>query len=116
MTGAPDLADLLLSLGLTLALEVPFAWLWGVRGRHDLTLCVLVNVLTNPPVVVSYCLLAAATGAPRFAVQLPLEALAAAAEAGCYAACGREIRHPVWLSICANAWSYGIGLLLAAAL
>ena len=114
MMPALSAADLLLSLGLTLALEVPFAYLWGLRGRHDLTLCVLVNVLTNPAVVAAYWYLACRTGAPRLALQLPLEAAAVAVEAACYAGCGRNIRRPVLLSLCANAWSYGAGLLLAA--
>ena len=28
-----------------------YAWLWGIRDKHDLKLTVLVNVLTNPIVV-----------------------------------------------------------------
>lgn len=100
------------SLGLTLALEVPFAYCWGLRDRHDLTVAVLVNVLTNPAVVLLYFLVTARTGWPRFAVQLPLEALAVAVEAVCYRTCGRDVRHPALLSLCANGFSYGAGLLL----
>ena len=41
-----------ISLALTLALEELFALLWGLRGRRELgTVVALVNVLTNPPVV-----------------------------------------------------------------
>ena len=39
------------SLALTLVLEELFALLWGLRGRRELTVVALVNVLTNPPVV-----------------------------------------------------------------
>ena len=39
------------SLALTLVLEELFALLWGLRGRRELTVVALVNILTNPPVV-----------------------------------------------------------------
>lgn len=104
------------SLGLTLLLEVPFAYAWGLRDRHDLTVAVLVNVLTNPAVVLLNFLLAAHTGWPWPAVQLPLEALAVAMEAACYRECGKNVRHPILLSLCANGVSYGAGLLLNAVL
>lgn len=104
------------SLGLTLALEVPFACCWGLRDRHNLTVAVLVNVLTNPAVVLLYLLLSARTGWPRLAVQLPLEALAVAVEAVCYRECGKDVRRPGLLSLCANGVSYGAGLLLNALL
>ena len=42
------------SLALTLVLEELFALLWGLRGRRELTVVALVNVLTNPPVVLLY--------------------------------------------------------------
>lgn len=100
------------SLLLTLLLEVPVAWAWGLRSRHDLTVAVLVNVLTNPAVVLLYLLISARTGWPWPAVQLPLEALAVAVEAVCYRACGENVRRPVLLSLCANGVSYGAGLLL----
>ena len=48
------------SLGLTLLLELPVAYYWGLRSRHDLTVAVLVNVLTNPAVVLLNGLLSAA--------------------------------------------------------
>lgn len=100
-----------LSLGLTLLLEVPVAYCWGLRSRHDLTVAVLVNVLTNPAVVLLNGLLSAA---PWWAVQLPLEAAAIAVEAFCYRHCGKDIRRPCLLSLCANCVSYGAGLALNA--
>lgn len=104
----------LTSLGLTLLLEVPFAYAWGLRSRHDLAVAVLVNVLTNPAVVLLYFLISARTGWPWPAVQLPLEALAVVVEAACYRDCGKDIRHPALLSLCANSFSYCTGLLLNA--
>ena len=99
------------SLGLTLLLEVPVAYCWGLRSRHDLTVAVLVNVLTNPAVVLLNGLLSAT---PWWAVQLPLEAAAIAVEGFCYRPCGENIRRPYLLSLCANCISYGAGLVLNA--
>lgn len=99
------------SLGLTLLLEVPVAYCWGLRSRHDLTVAVLVNVLTNPAVVLLNGLLSAT---PWWAVQLPLEAAAIAVEGFCYRHCGEDVRRPYLLSLCANCISYGAGLVLNA--
>lgn len=99
------------SLGLTLLLEVPVAYCWGLRSRHDLTVAVLVNVLTNPAVVLLNGLLSAT---PWWAVQLPLEAAAIAVEGFCYRHCGENICRPYLLSLCANCISYGAGLVLNA--
>ena len=41
----------LISLSMTLVLELTYAWIWGVRGKHDLILVSLANILTNPVVV-----------------------------------------------------------------
>lgn len=99
------------SLGLTLLLELPVAYYWGLRSRHDLTVAVLVNVLTNPAVVLLNGLLSAT---PWWAVQLPLEAAAIAVEGFCYRHCGENIRRPYLISLCANCISYGAGLVLNA--
>ena len=99
------------SLGLTLLLELPVAYCWGLRSRHDLTVAVLVNVLTNPAVVLLNGLLSAT---PWWAVQLLLEAAAIAVEGFCYRHCGENIRRPYLLSLCANCISYGAGLVLNA--
>lgn len=104
------------SLGLTLALETPVAYAWGLRDRHNLAVAVLVNVLTNPAVVLLNFWLSVRTGWPRLAVQLPLEALAVTVEAVCYRECGKDIRRPALLSLCANGFSYCTGLLLNAML
>lgn len=91
------------SLGLTLLLELPFVYLWGLRSRHDLTLAVLVNVLTNPAAVFLHTL-----GVPA----LPLEAAAVAVEGVCYRFRGGHIRHPWRLALWVNVFSYSVGCLL----
>ena len=49
--------SLLLSLGLTLLFELVFAFLLGIRKGKDFLLVALVNVVTNPPLVLTLNLL-----------------------------------------------------------
>lgn len=105
------LISLGVSLGLTLVIECAFAFLCSLRGR-DLTLCVLVNVLTNPVVVLCALLW-------RYYVPLPewwpvplLEAAAVVTEGLIYRDLGEHIRKPLRFSVCANALSYFLGLVI----
>ena len=91
------------SLALTLLLELPFVDAWGLRSRHNLKLAVLVNVLTNPAVVLLHGL-----GLPA----LPMEAAAVLIEGFCYKVRGDGIRSPFLLALLANVFSYGLGLFL----
>lgn len=100
------LTALALSLALTLLAEVPVGALWGLR-RRDLLLCVLVNVLTNPAVVLLHSLF------PGWGVTLALEGAAVLAEGAYYARYGRYIPHPWRLSLVSNVLSFGGGLMLA---
>ena len=101
---------LLVSLALTLAIEVPAAWLLGLRSLSMLRLSVLVNCLTNPLVVYIYWLLApVASGA---AVWLPLETAAVLIEGALYRSCGAPLHHPFLFSLLLNALSYGLGVLI----
>ena len=96
-----------ISLFLTLAFELPIAFLWGLRGRA-LVMVTLANIMTNPLAVALHT----AVGVP----QLPIEIGAAAAEAVVYCAFSRtpgwQISKPVWLSVVSNTASWGLGLLL----
>ena len=100
------------SLALTLALELPVAAAWGLRDRWNLAVAALCNVLTNPPVVLLHGLLTVQVGWPEWPVTAALEAAAAAVEWQCYRRCGRDVRRPFALSLCANVFSYGMGALL----
>lgn len=102
---------LLISLALTLVLEVPFAYIWGLRTRRELAVAVLCNVLTNPPVVLGHSLLVTAALWPPWLAAAVLEWAAVAAEWQCYRRC-TDAHHPLALSLCANGFSYGAGLLL----
>ncbi|MBR4702862.1 MAG: hypothetical protein IKO91_03370 [Oscillospiraceae bacterium] len=107
------LASLGVSLALTLVLELLFAFLWGLRGR-DLILCILVNVLTNPPVVLCALLWRAYAPGPEWLPVPLLEAGAVLVEGLFYRRNGERVRRPFLFSLCANAFSYGLGLVFNA--
>ena len=99
-----------LSLALTLAVEVPFAALWGLRGR-DLSAAAWAQALTNPAVVLLWNVARAYVPLPLWAVTAALESAAVLTEGRVYARC-TAARRPLLLSLCANGLSYSIGLLL----
>ena len=99
------LTSFVLSLGLTLVFELTFALLWGLR-RRDLLLCLLVNVLTNPVVVLLYLLF------PHPAATAVWECTAAAVEGWHYCRYGQNIRAPWLFSVLCNAISFSLGLVI----
>ena len=104
------LLTLALSLALTVLLEEAFALLYGLRSPRLLALTALVNLLTNPPVVLLYYLLPLGPGG-RLLLKLFLEGAAIAVEGFCYKAYG-QLPRPFWFSFCANVFSYGTGFIL----
>lgn len=105
--------SLVLSLGLTLLLEFSAVFLLGVRTRRDfLTVC-LVNVITNPVVVLVLNLfLYFGHTAPWYWVA-GLEIAAVLAEGLLFSLCLTYKKiHPFALSLILNAISYFGGLLL----
>ena len=105
------LISLGVSLGLTLLFEIPFAALWGLRKR-DLSLAVLVNLLTNPVVVLCTLLWRTYVPCPDWPAVAVLELAAVVTEGLLYRDLGEHIRRPILLSVCANALSYSLGLLI----
>ena len=101
--------SLALSLGLTLILELAFSLLWGVE-RRDLPLVVLVNLLTNPVVVLCHALAAVYLPQLLTGATVALELGAAAAEGWLYQS-RSHVRFPWGFSLCANLFSFTIGLL-----
>lgn len=99
-----------ISLLLTILLEGAAALVWGIRGR-DLVLVTLVNILTNPLVVLVHNL------APGFLWgTLVPELLAVFTEALIYLRKENRIPHPVAFAVTANAFSYLTGVALSALL
>lgn len=101
------LIPLLTSLLLTLILEGLFGLIWGVKGRRDRLLLLLVNAVTNPVVNVLYRLVC--TG---WAFVALLEAAAVAAEWLAYRRWGNTVRPAFLFSLCANCFSFFGGLLI----
>lgn len=102
--------DLLLrfviSLFLTLAIELVVACLFRVKGK-DLLLVGLVNVLTNPVAV----LFSAFAGNTR-GVQLAIEAVVILAEGWYYKKYSNTVKSGYVFSLTANGISYAIGIIL----
>jgi hypothetical protein len=96
-----------ISLLLTWIIELPVGWCLGLRGKKNLVLMLLVNVLTNPAAVLACWL-----GAP----QLPVELLVVAVEAGIYVWFSRDpawkIPRPVLQGVAANAVSWITGIVI----
>lgn len=99
------LASLVLSLVFTVAIECGFAWGQKRRGKA-LLLCALVNVVTNPPVVLLNSLLGG--GWLLIAV---LEGAVVGTEGLLYRYSGLY-EHPFRFSLCANALSFCFGLIV----
>ena len=108
----PLLESLLLSLGLTLLFELVFAFLLGIRKGKDFLLVALVNVVTNPPLVLTLNLLQRRSMV-CFPVILGLELAAIAIEWLLYR---KRLEYaklpPLVFSLLLNAISYTGGLFL----
>lgn len=96
-----------ISLALTLVLEGIFGLIWGVNGKRDWLLLLLVNVVTNPIVVtLHYCVSSA------WVFTAVLEVSAVLVEWLAYRKWGRSVRPAFLFSLCANCFSYFSGLLI----
>lgn len=101
--------SLVISLALTLAFELALALLCRIRGWRELLLVVLVNFMTNPPVVLTHNLMKLET--PLY-LTLLLEALVVVLEGFCYKLGAPSLRRPFLFSLGANALSYTGGLIV----
>ena len=89
-----------LSLGLTLLIELPIAYLWGLR-RRELVTVIAANLMTNPLAVALHL-----WGIP----QLPIELGVVIAEGAAYSL--HFEKRPWCLALVSNAVSWGIGFIL----
>ena len=106
------LTVLAVSLLLTLVFEEGFALVWGLHGRRELGLAALVNILTNPPVVLLYY---TATGLWHWnavPVTIALEAAAVLVEWRCYRAYSEQVKRPFLFALTINLFSYGVGCVI----
>jgi hypothetical protein len=109
--------SLAISLFLTTMLETGFFLIAGKlfiskHDKKDLLLVVLVNVLTNPAVVLLYWLTELYTDWNTVIVLIPLELFAIFTEGYYYKKYGGNFNRPYLFSAAANIFSYGIGVLI----
>ena len=102
---------LFISLITTIVLEALIFFVSGKRDRKDLLLLVLVNIMTNPAVVLLYWL-ASDVGLNLILMTLILEAGAILAEGFYYKRYGRYFPHPFRFSVAANVFSYSAGFIV----
>ena len=102
--------SLIVSLALTLVLECCYAVLWKLR-RPDMLLVVLVNILTNPVVVLAHHAAAIFWPAGLVVVTLCMELWAVSTEGYLYQSRG-GLKRPWLFSLSANLISYAVGCLL----
>ena len=100
------------SLGLTLLLEAGFFLLVVKYNKKDFMLLVLVNILTNPIVVLLYWLASVYTDLHRAIIIIPLEIFAIVVEWQYYKKYGQNINRPFLFAFSANMFSYWIGVLI----
>ena len=107
----PSLETLLLSLVLTEIIELLCAAsLFRIRGKKDVFLILLVNVITNPLVVILYYALYPV--ANHTVLTAVLEVSAVLCEAVYYKKYAESVRNPMLFSVSMNAASYFIGYII----
>jgi len=111
------ITSLAVSLLLTIVLEIGFFVLAGrlftsKRDKKDLLLVVLVNILTNPVVVLLYWLTALYTNWNTVIVLILLELFAVFTEGYYYKKYGSGFCRPYLFSIAVNIFSFGTGALI----
>ena len=113
---------LILSLAMTLVFEICFFFLAGEllqgklftskRNKKELMLVVMVNIITNPVVVLAYWLVWLYTSWNRIIVLILLEIMAVITEGYYFKRYGQSFRRPFVFSLTANAFSYTIGAVI----
>ena len=108
------ITSLALSLLATLVLESGFYLLvcklrFIICDKKDLLLLLLVNVITNPVVVLSYWLVVIYTSWDVRLALIPLELFAVFTEGWYYKKYGNNFHRPFLFSLAANVFSYGVG-------
>jgi hypothetical protein len=103
---------MLISLGLTVVLEVIFVLALKNRDIRLLVLIVLINILTNPPTVLIYTLLTQYGNFSPLYITLGLEMLVIFVEYRYLKSYRENMKYPLWLSIGMNVFSYTAGRII----
>ena len=96
------------ALLMTLALELVFALVWGLRNQQ-LWMVVLMNVLTNPAANALYGFMTAYLGWQRLLPAIILETAVITVEGLC---CRDFMKKPWLFAVLVNLFSYTAGLIL----
>ena len=99
-------------LGLTILLETAFAIFAGVRGRKNLLTVVLVQVMTNPCVVLLMYWCMTHLSWHHALYELPIETVVVIVEGLIYKMFVKDIKRPFAFSLVANYFSYSFGILM----
>lgn len=102
---------MIISLFLTIVLELLAAAVLGLRGR-DLLLTIIVNMLTNPIVTSAFYILSGTTELPEQLIKAFLEIWAIVTEWLIYRKYGVYIKRPLLLSVGLNGFSFFSGMLI----
>ena len=98
-----------LACALTLLIETPFLALWGYRKRDEVIIVVCANVVTNLLLNLLLWRVPSLYGPAVYG----LECAVVAVEYAVYRLAFGPRRGLFWLTLAANALSYGLGLLLS---
>ncbi|MBQ3707966.1 MAG: hypothetical protein II889_08660 [Clostridia bacterium] len=101
--------SIFLAAALTVLIEVPFLALCGYRQRDELAVAALTNLVTNLPLNLLFRL---GVLPYRIPVILAAEALVVLAEYGIYALASGRSGKLFFLTLAANALSFGTGVIL----
>lgn len=101
-------------LAITVTIEAAGAFLLGVKDKKGILNVILINVATNPFVVVSTCLVGIFYGSQsRSIYEYAVEAAVVIIEGLFYMKVLKKTKlHPMLLSLVLNAATYGTGLLI----
>ncbi len=110
--GLELLYSLSVSLMLTIILEVGFLFCCGIREKKDVMLLILVNIITNPLVVIIYFLVLRYSDWNKIVIVILLELFAILTEGYYFRTYGKTFRRPLLLALGANMFSFCIGLAL----
>ena len=100
-------------LGLTILLETIFALFVGVRGRKNILLVMLVQVVTNPCCVLAMMWCHAHLNWPLYAYALPIESCVVVVEWLFYRKYLTGIQRKFSFALAANYFSYSFGFILS---
>jgi len=101
------------SLVLTIILEVIGALILGIRNKRDLLLLCLVNLLTNPVVVLTYYIIKIYTYWNLILILIVLESMAIIVEGKYFKKYGDKITAPYLFAVLVNVFSYGMGKIIS---